>query len=185
MASHIGTAFLLVLFVLLGKANGSMDFDRFSASSGAGLLFVLALVGFGTKAGFVPLHVWLPEAHPAAPSHVSAVMSAVMIKTGIYGLLRILTFLGPPQAWWGWVLCAIGLTSGVLGVLLALAQHDLKRLLAYHSVENIGIIALGLGVGMVGLSAGAPFIAVIGFRRSTASCPEPRAVQGSALFRRR
>jgi len=163
VASHIGTAFLLVLFVLLSKANGSMDFDRFSASAGAGLLFVLALIGFGTKAGFVPLHVWLPEAHPAAPSHVSAVMSAVMIKTGIYGLLRILTFLGPPQAWWGWTLCAIGLTSGVLGVLLALAQHDLKRLLAYHSVENIGIIALGLGVGMVGLSAGAPFIAIAGF----------------------
>ncbi|MGD0073346.1 MAG: proton-conducting transporter membrane subunit [Candidatus Binataceae bacterium] len=162
VASHIGTAFLLVMFILLGKATGSLDFDRFTASSGAGLLFVLAVVGFGTKAGFVPLHVWLPEAHPAAPSHVSAVMSAVMIKTGIYGLLRILTFLGPPHAWWGWVLCAIGLTSGILGVLLALAQHDLKRLLAYHSVENIGIIALGLGVGIVGLSVGAPSIAAAG-----------------------
>ncbi len=163
VASHIGTAFLLVLFVLLGKTNGSLDFDRFTASSGAGLLFVLALVGFGTKAGFVPLHVWLPEAHPAAPSHVSAVMSAVMIKTGIYGLLRILTFLGPPQAWWGWVLCVVGLTSGIMGVLLALAQHDLKRLLAYHSVENIGIIALGLGVGIIGLSVGVPSIAAVGF----------------------
>ena len=163
VASHIGTAFLLVLFVLLGRANGSMDFDRFSASAATGLLFVLALIGFGTKAGFIPLHVWLPEAHPAAPSHVSAVMSAVMIKTGIYGLLRILTFLGPPQAWWGWTLCAIGLSSGVLGVVLALAQHDLKRLLAYSSVENIGIIALGLGVGIVALSAGAPFIAIVAF----------------------
>jgi len=163
VASHIGTAFLLVLFVLLGKANGSLDFDRFTASSGAGLLFVLALVGFGTKAGFVPLHVWLPEAHPAAPSHVSAVMSAVMIKTGIYGLIRILAFLGPPQSWWGWVLCVVGLTSGILGVLLALAQHDLKRLLAYHSVENIGIIALGLGVGIVGLSVGVPSTAIVGF----------------------
>jgi hydrogenase-4 component B len=163
VASHIGTAFLLVLFVLLGKENGSMDFDRFSASGGAGLLFVIALIGFGTKAGFIPLHVWLPEAHPAAPSHVSAVMSAVMIKTGIYGLLRIFTFLGPPQAWWGWTLCAIGLSSGVLGVVLALAQHDLKRLLAYSSVENIGIIALGLGVGIVALSVGAPFIATVAF----------------------
>ena len=162
VASHIGTAFLLVMFILLGKATGSLDFDRFTASSGAGLLFVLAVVGFGTKAGFVPLHVWLPEAHPAAPSHVSAVMSAVMIKTGIYGLLRILTLLGPPHTWWGWVLCAIGLTSGILGVLLALAQHDLKRLLAYHSVENIGIIALGLGVGIVGMSVGAPSIAAAG-----------------------
>jgi formate hydrogenlyase subunit 3/multisubunit Na+/H+ antiporter MnhD subunit len=163
VASHVGTAFLLVLFILLGKANGSLDFDRFSASSGAGLLFAMALLGFGTKAGFVPLHVWLPEAHPAAPSHVSAVMSAVMIKTGIYGLLRVMMFLGAPQAWWGWVLCGIGLSSGVIGVLLALAQHDLKRLLAYHSVENIGIIALGLGVGTLGLRAGLPAVAVIGF----------------------
>jgi hydrogenase-4 component B len=163
VASHIGTAFLLVLFILLGRASGSLDFDRFSASSGAGLLFVLALAGFGTKAGFIPLHVWLPEAHPAAPSHVSAVMSAVMIKTGIYGLVRVMMILGAPQVWWGWVLCAIGLSSGVIGVLLALAQHDLKRLLAYHSVENIGIIALGLGVGTLGLRAGLPGVAVIGF----------------------
>jgi len=163
VASHIGTAFLLILFVLLGKSNGSLDFDRFSPAAGAGILFLLALVGFGTKAGFVPLHVWLPEAHPAAPSHVSAVMSAVMIKTGIYGLLRTLTFLGPVQAWWGWTLCIVGLSSGIMGVLLALAQHDLKRLLAYHSVENIGIIALGLGVGIVGLSVKDPFIAVAGF----------------------
>jgi hydrogenase-4 component B len=163
VASHIGTAFLLVLFILLGRANGSLDFDRFSASSGAGLLFVLALVGFGTKAGFIPLHVWLPEAHPAAPSHVSAVMSAVMIKTGIYGLIRVMMLLGAPQAWWGWALCVIGLSSGIIGVLLALAQHDLKRLLAYHSVENIGIIALGLGVGTLGLSAGFPAVAAIAF----------------------
>src|SRR5205809_1254962 len=140
VATHLGTACLLALFILLGRGTGSLDFDRFPAASGVGLLFVLSVVGFGSKAGFMPFHVWLPEAHPAAPSHVSAVMSAVMIKTGIYGLLRILSFLGPAQAWWGWMLCAIGLTSGVSGVLLALAQHDLKRLLAYHSVENIGII---------------------------------------------
>lgn len=163
VASHIGTAFLLVLFILLGKSSGSLDFDRFDPSAGAGLLFVLALVGFGTKAGLVPLHVWLPEAHPAAPSHVSAVMSAVMIKTGIYGLIRILTMLGPMQGWWGWTLCVAGLSSGILGVLLALAQHDLKRLLAYCSVENIGIIALGLGIGIVGISAGEPLVAVAGF----------------------
>ncbi len=162
VASHAGAAFLITLFALLGR-HGSLDFDHFDASAGAGILFPLALVGFGTKAGFIPLHVWLPEAHPAAPSHVSAVMSAVMIKTGIYGLLRILPFLGPVQSWWGWTLCVVGLGSGILGVSLALAQHDLKRLLAYHSVENIGIIALGLGVGLVGLSAGAPFVAVAGF----------------------
>jgi hydrogenase-4 component B len=107
--------------------------------------------------------VWLPEAHPAAPSHVSALMSGVMIKTGIYGLLRTLTFLGDPPPWWGWTLIAIGITSGVLGVLFALAQHDLKRLLAYHSVENIGIIALGLGIGLLGLSYGSPALVVLGF----------------------
>jgi NADH:ubiquinone oxidoreductase subunit 5 (subunit L)/multisubunit Na+/H+ antiporter MnhA subunit len=107
--------------------------------------------------------VWLPEAHPAAPTHVSAVMSGVMIKTGIYGLVRILTFIGPPPLWWGWTLCAIGVSSGILGVLYALAQHDLKRLLAYHSVENIGIIALGLGVGLIGLSSGSATLAVLGF----------------------
>lgn len=163
VASHIGTAFLLVLFILLGRATGSLDFDRFSAASGAGLMFALALIGFGSKAGFIPLHVWLPEAHPAAPSHVSAVMSGVMIKTGIYGLVRVMMLLGAPQAWWGWVLCAIGLSSGIIGVLLALAQHDLKRLLAYHSVENIGIIALGLGVGTFGLSAGHPAVAAVAF----------------------
>lgn len=164
MATHFGTAFLLALFVLLGSTSGSLDFDRFGPpASAAGLLFALALVGFGTKAGFMPLHVWLPEAHPAAPSYVSALMSGVMIKTGIYGLLRTLTFLGAPPAWWGWVLCGIGLTSGVGGILFALSQRDLKRVLAYSSVENIGIIALGLGVGFVGATAGSTALAAFGF----------------------
>jgi hydrogenase-4 component B len=168
VATHLGTAFLIVMFVVLGHGAGSLDFERFAAAGPAaaplaGLVFVLALIGFGTKAGFMPLHVWLPEAHPAAPSHVSAVMSGVMIKLGIYGLLRTLTFLGPPPAAWGWVLVAVGLTSGVLGVLFALAQHDLKRLLAYHSVENIGIIALGIGVGLLGVHYGSAPLAVLGF----------------------
>ena len=164
VATHIGTAFLLALFILLGRAGGSQDFATYSAPAGlAGMLFLLALVGFGTKAGFVPLHVWLPEAHPAAPSPVSTVMSGVMIKMGIYGLLRMVTFLGLPAAWWGWALVAVGLTSGIPGVLFALAQHDLKRLLAYHSVENIGIIALGLGLGLLGVSYHLPALAVLGF----------------------
>lgn len=165
IATHLGTAFLLVFFVLLGRESGSLDFDSFGtvSSATASILFALAVIGFGTKAGFWPLHVWLPEAHPAAPSHVSAVMSGVMIKTGIYGLVRALTFLGAPPLWWGWLLVILGSVSGVLGVLFALAQHDLKRLLAYHSVENIGVIALGLGVGLMGVSAGAPALAVLGF----------------------
>ena len=164
VAMHLGTACLLALFLLLGRESGSLDFDRFSAAAGSSaVLFVLALVGFGTKAGIIPLHVWLPEAHPAAPSHVSAVMSGVMIKTGIYGFLRTLTFLGEMPSWWGWTLIGIGAASGILGVLFALAQHDLKRLLAYHSVENIGIIALGLGVGMLGISYHLPAMAALGF----------------------
>jgi hydrogenase-4 component B len=168
VATHLGTAFLLAFFLLLARETGSMNFDDW-AKAGihtqglANVLFLLAVVGFGTKAGFMPLHVWLPEAHPAAPSHVSALMSGVMIKTGIYGLVRAFTFLGTPPLWWGWGLIAIGLSSGVLGVLFALAQHDLKRLLAYHSVENIGIIALGLGVGLLGMSTDSPVLMVLGF----------------------
>jgi formate hydrogenlyase subunit 3/multisubunit Na+/H+ antiporter MnhD subunit len=175
VATQIGTAFLLVLFLLLGSkgsptdvngfSDAALDFSRFGGVMGpaAGVAFLLALVGFGTKAGIVPLHVWLPEAHPAAPSHVSALMSGVMIKTGIYGLLRVIMILGAPPAWWGWTLVIVGSLSGVIGVLFALAQHDIKRLLAYHSVENIGIICIGIGVGLLGVSYRAPQVAVLGF----------------------
>ncbi len=168
VATHLGTAFLLTFFILMGRETGTMNFDVWAAqgihTQGlSGILFLLAVAGFGTKAGFMPFHVWLPEAHPAAPSHVSALMSGVMIKTGIYGLLRAFTFLGAPPVWWGWVFIGIGLTSGVLGVLFALAQHDLKRLLAYHSVENIGIIALGMGVGLLGTSMSSPMLMTLGF----------------------
>jgi hydrogenase-4 component B len=134
--------------------------DNPALSSG---VFLLALAGFGSKAGIVPAHVWLPEAHPVAPSHASALMSGAMIKVGIYGLLRILTILGAPQPWWGWLLIAVGASTGVLAILYALAQHDLKRLLAYSSVENVGIIVLGIGVGVLGLAEGMTPLAVIGF----------------------
>lgn len=165
VATHLGTAFLLFFFTILAQCAGSLDFSKIELlqSLPANELFLLALVGFGMKAGFLPLHVWLPEAHPAAPSHVSALMSGVMIKTGIYGLVRTLTWLGLPQAWWGYLLIGIGLSSGILGVLFALAQHDLKRLLAYHSVENIGIIALGLGIGTLGVATHSVPMAVLGF----------------------
>lgn len=165
IAMHIGTAFLIVFFILLGQHAGSLDFDKISGvpSSLANILFLLAIVGFGTKAGFMPLHVWLPYAHPAAPSHVSAIMSGVMIKTGIYGLIRTFTILGTPPAWWCWVLISIGAISGITGILLALAQHDLKRLLAYSSVENIGIITIGLGVGLLGVNINSPTLTALGF----------------------
>jgi len=179
IATQLGTAFLLALFILLGRGSalpagqagllageaGSLDFNRLQVLPGIlpSIIFILAVIGFGTKAGFMPFHVWLPEAHPAAPSHVSALMSGVMIKTGIYGLIRVLMFLGPPPLWWGGLLIAIGMTSGILGVLFALAQHDLKRLLAYSSVENIGIIALGIGVGLLGISSHSPVLMVLGW----------------------
>src|SRR5208282_206252 len=167
-AAHLGTAFLLVLFVLLGSIAGTSDFAAYGAAlkdhqALRSSVFLLALIGFGVKAGIVPAHVWLPEAHPVAPSHASALMSGAMIKVGIYGLVRILTLLGTPEPWWGWLLIGVGASSGVLGVLFALAQHDLKRLLAYHSVENIGIILLGIGIGVLGLARGMPLLAVIGF----------------------
>jgi len=167
VTAHIGTAFLLVMFFLLSAAAGSFDFSawmwiHFSAGK-ADAVFIFALIAFGLKAGFIPFHVWLPLAHPAAPSHVSALMSGIMIKMGIYGLLRILTFITPYHAWWGMLLIALGGISGILGVLFALGQHDIKRLLAYHSVENIGIILLGIGVGMTGAVFGSSTIAFFGF----------------------
>jgi hydrogenase-4 component B len=170
-AAHLGTAFLLVMFVLLANLAGSSDFAGYTGvlrdhPTLTSIVFLLALIGFGSKAGIVPAHVWLPEAHPAAPSHASALMSGAMIKVGIYGILRLLTILGLPQAWWGWTLLAAGVSSGILGVLYALAQHDLKRLLAYHSVENIGIILIGLGIGVLGLAYGAPVLAALGFAAS-------------------
>jgi len=164
VATHLGTAALLVLFTVLGVGSGSFEFSTWHAGPAqAGVLFLLALVGFGSKAGIAPLHVWLPEAHPSAPSHVSALMSGAMIKTGVYGLLRFLALLGPPAAWWGHLLIVLGLLSGLLGVLFALAQHDLKRLLAYHSVENIGIILLGVGLGVLGWATHREALAVLGF----------------------
>jgi formate hydrogenlyase subunit 3/multisubunit Na+/H+ antiporter MnhD subunit len=168
VATHLGTAFLLAFFVLLGGNDGSLDFaassaDTIQESSRRDVLFLLALVGFGTKAGLMPLHIWLPEAHPAAPSHVSAVMSGAMVKVGIYGLIRALTLFPARAAWWGWVLIGAGMVSGIWGVLFAVAQHDLKRMLAYSTVENVGIIVLAIGVGLLGVSSGSNAVAVLGF----------------------
>lgn len=170
VASHLGVVFLFILFARLARETGAMqfDFDAFLQAGppeapAAAVAFLLALVGFGVKAGFWPLHVWLPEAHPAAPSHVSAVMSGVMIKMGIYGILRTLTFLGPPPAWWGAALITVGIASGIAGLFNALAQRDLKRLLAYSSVENVGIITLGVGLGVLGESQGEPVVSFLGY----------------------
>lgn len=160
--THTATAFIVAAFLLLARTSGSLVFADWTARAPAldpyiaSITFVLGLVGFGTKAGMIPLHVWLPRAHPVAPSHVSALMSGVMIKLGIYGLVRLsFDWLAPGPAWWGAVILALGAISAVLGVLYALMEHDLKRLLAYHSVENIGIILMGLGAAIVARSLGA------------------------------
>ncbi|MCX8156522.1 MAG: proton-conducting transporter membrane subunit [Verrucomicrobiae bacterium] len=167
VASHLGAAFLLTFFLWRGHLAGSMDFAAWAAQPvdghALGAWFLLAILGFGVKAGFMPLHVWLPEAHPAAPSHISALMSGVMIKTGIYGLLRSLSFFANWPEWWGWLFFTVGLVSGVFGILLALAQKDLKRLLAYSSVENMGIITLGAGLGLLGVAWKLPALAVAGW----------------------
>ena len=168
VVTHVGTLLLFALFATWAGDAGDFSFAAlaehppFVAGRGA-MILVLALIAFGLKAGVVPFHFWLPEAHAAAPSHVSALMSGVVIKMGIYGLLRTVVLFGAPPPWWGWVVLVLGACSGVLGVVWALAQHDIKRLLAFHSVENIGIILLGLGAGALGLAYGHPLIAALGF----------------------
>ena len=170
--SHVGTGCLFAGFLLVSAAAGSLDFTH--ALSGTHLTdarrhvaFALFFAGFGVKAGVIPLHVWLPEAHPAAPSSISALMSAVLIKTGVYGLFRVCAFgLGPPAPSWGVLVLLCGGASAILGVLYALVQHDLKRLLAYHSIENVGIILLGLGAGMMALSSGRAELAAVGIAAS-------------------
>lgn len=154
--THAGFACLLVGFLLLSGATGSMEFAGWHAGAATisattrTVIFVLLAVGFGSKAGVIPLHIWLPQAHPAAPSHVSALMSGVMIKLGVYGLVRVgFDWLGVGPAWWGGALLVVGAVSAVLGVLYAMVDSDLKRLLAYSSVENIGIILLGVGAAML------------------------------------
>jgi hydrogenase-4 component B len=165
--SHVGTACLVAAFLFLGAFSGSLSLAAMSSHGAAapmrGVLFALFFAGFGVKAGVIPLHLWLPEAHPAAPTSISALMSGVVIKSGIYGIVRICAFgLGVPEPAWGVAVVAIGGLSAVLGVLYALMQHDLKRLLAYHSIENIGIILLGLGAGMIALAFARTDVAAIG-----------------------
>lgn len=167
--THIGTAFIIFSFLLLYKITGSFDFEVIKNNmSGASVfiqsvIFICALIGFGTKAGIIPFHIWLPKAHPAAPSHVSALMSGVMIKTGIYMVVRMgFDILPSTPLWWGALVLAIGAVSSLLGVLYALSEHDFKRLLAYHSIENIGIILLGAGSSLVFLSLGMKSLAVLG-----------------------
>src|SRR5659263_635544 len=161
--------FIILSFLIFASSTGSFNFETFRGVGATmpphlkDLAFIFALIGFGTKAGIVPFHIWLPYAHPAAPSNVSALMSGVMIKTAIFMLIRVFfDFLGADVAWWGIILLIIASISALLGVMYALMEHDMKSLLAYHSVENIGIILIGVGVSMIFMASGHPDLAAFG-----------------------
>lgn len=169
VVAHAGSVLIMAAFFIMANYAGSYDFQAFRTAQVPAplnsIVFLLGFLGFGAKAGIIPLHVWLPRAHPAAPSHASALMSGVMIKIGVFGIVKVgIDLLGASHGvlWWGLVVLAFGAVSSVLGVIYALAEHDIKKLLAYHSVENIGIILLGVGVGMIGIATGQPILAVLG-----------------------
>lgn len=160
-----GAMFLFAAFAVIYAHTGNFDFSGIATipESAKLAVFILSMLAFGSKAGIFPLHIWLPYAHPAAPSHISAIMSGVMIKMGIYGIIRIYALLDTPSMLFGEIVLIAGMITGVLGVVYAMGQHDLKKLLAYHSVENIGIIVIGLGVGMIGVATGTQAMAFFGF----------------------
>jgi hydrogenase-4 component B len=166
-ASHVATLALFAIMALLHAVTRTWAFVPLPAGTGAlpegRALLWLALIAFGIKAGLMPLHIWLPGAHAAAPSHVSAVMSGVAIKMGVYGLVRVLSLFDAVPSAFGTTLLLAGIASSILGVAFALAQHDLKRLLAYHSIENIGIIVTGLGIGVLAQSHHEPLLALLGY----------------------
>jgi hydrogenase-4 component B len=166
ITTHTGTLGLFALFPLMNLLTSSWLFPAagsLDASSPISTAIILtALFAFGMKAGIMPLHIWLPSAHANAPSHVSAAMSGVILKVGIYGLVRTLSFFHGVPLWWGSLVLLLGVVSGVAGVAYAIGQHDLKRLLAYHSIENIGIIFMGLGVTLIGQATGNPAMMLLG-----------------------
>lgn len=153
--THVGTAFILAALLAMAGPGDPFAYDTLRAGSSRAWIFAALLIGFGTKAGLVPLHVWLPRAHPQAPAHASALMSAVMIKTAVYGFIRFgIEILGPGPMAWGLIVLGVGALSAVVGILHALMEHDLKRLLAFSTVENAGIIFVGLGASMALASTG-------------------------------
>jgi hydrogenase-4 component B len=166
VATHAGTLCLVGFFALLGHTSGSSAlWPSLVVGAGSGLataLFALGVAGFGLKAGLVPLHVWLPGAHANAPSHVSALLSGVLLKMGVYGIVRVCGLLIEPPLWWGGSLLVVGALTAVFGIALAVAQQDLKRLLAYSSIENIGVIAIGVGLASLGRSLGREECVVLG-----------------------
>lgn len=163
---HVALFFVLAAFAMVEAKTGISGFDglaEYFRSYPPIPMFLLFFVGFGIKAGFIPLHSWLPHAHPAAPSHISGIMSGTMIKMGIYGLLRVTSFLNDTLMEIGTIVLIVSVISSVFGVFFAIFQHDLKKMLAYHSIENIGIIGIGIGVGLVGKALHNPTICLLGF----------------------
>lgn len=170
ICTHTGTLSLFALFALMFKMTGSFAFPDAGALTAtqplATTFYLIALFGFGFKAGIMPVHIWLPSAHANAPSHISAIMSGVILKVGIYGLIRTISFFTGIPLWWGAAILVLGMVSGIAGVLYALGQHDIKRLLAYHSIENIGIILIGFGAALIGKSAGSSTLFLLGMAGS-------------------
>ena len=166
--AHFSILFLMIGFIWVASKTGSYDFQAISAysasipESASFMLFIFFFIAFAIKAGFVPFHTWLPYAHPAAPSHVSGIMSGVIIKIGIFGILRMLLIVKTDLTSVGYLILIVSLVSGLYGVMLAIIQHNLKKLLAYHSIENIGIIGIGIGIGCIGLGNGNQVLATLG-----------------------
>lgn len=184
--THLGTAFLVIAFMIIFKYTHSLQLfgtTELIPSGIKNLLFLLFLIGFSTKAGVVPLHIWLPYAHPSAPGNISALMSGIMIKTALYGILRfIFCFLGIEATWWGYTILVIGILSAVLGVLYAYIEQNIKKMLAYSSIENMGIIFIGLGISMIALSKESFFVGALALTASLLHCFNHTLFKGSLFL---
>jgi len=163
---HLSMVFLTIGFIWVYSQTGSFGFDAFNiffTNNGNVWLFLIFFIGFGLKAGFIPLHSWLPHAHPAAPSHVSGVMSGVIVKLGIYGIIRVITYLKFDYLILGEIVLTVSVLTGLYGILNAAAHRDFKKMLAYCTIENIGIIGIGIGIGLIGLGNNSPMMYYLGF----------------------
>ncbi len=184
--THLGTAFLMIAFMLMFYYTKTFDVSGSSnqiPDTGKNLMFLFFLIGFSTKAGVIPLHIWLPYAHPAAPGNISALMSGIMIKTAVYGLLRfVFLYLGFETPWWGIILLIIGIISAVFGVLYAYIEQNIKKMLAYSSIENMGIIFIGLGISFLAFSRGIAWIGALALVAALLHCMNHTLFKGGLFL---